>query len=693
MAQSVGGVYIPLDLSTGKFNAQLTEADRKLTAFGRSANISLASIVGLGSITLGAGIISSAVKINKSLAETADLAREVGLSFDRIQAFKFAALSGGVSESGFTSGMEKMAKLIEESARQETTLGKLFEANNLSLNDRHGQLLNINDVMAKGADLVKNAGSGAAKVQVAEMLGLSREWVKTLENGGAAFLKTADGAREAGAVIDSNIIARAEIFEKQWVAATTRWQLATKAAAAELLPDMVKLADLAISIAASVGKWLSDTAIADKLDRGVALSVRELEYAIDQARKRGSPVDPSWIAELERLRAAQAAANKEAALSLTIRPTGPKTILPSKDKEESTRPQGFDAILVSGQNKIASLQAEAAAIGLTKGKAAELRVEQELLNAANRRGIELSPEQRAQITAIAQEYGALASRVEALNGPMVMAARSAMDMNKNFQNLAVSAVDHLADSIVDVASGTKTAAEAFRDMAKSILNDLSKMLIKAALWKMVSGFMGGGIGGGAPAIGVVGAAGPMAVPTFFKDGGLVTSIGRAGSVSAIKAMAEGGAVVGRGSGTSDSILAALSNGEFVVNAAATKKHRALLEAINSGFNFNSMLPALARGGPVGFSVPAMNDTPYIGKLGVQALGAGAGGGIEVHTHNYVGAQVEQRRSRSDGGERLDIIIKEAVSGIIRDDMARNGEIAGYIGNRFGLNSMRGGYAV
>ncbi|NUS74946.1 MAG: hypothetical protein HOV70_01935 [Streptomyces sp.] len=43
----------------------------------------------------------------------------------------------------------------------------------------------------------------------------------------------------------------------------------------------------------------------------------------------------------------------------------------------------------------------------------------------------------------------------------------------------------------------------------------------------------------------------------------------------------GGAVAGPGTGTSDSIPMWLSNGEFVVNAKATRRHRALLEAINS----------------------------------------------------------------------------------------------------------------
>ena len=56
----------------------------------------------------------------------------------------------------------------------------------------------------------------------------------------------------------------------------------------------------------------------------------------------------------------------------------------------------------------------------------------------------------------------------------------------------------------------------------------------------------------------------------------------------------GGYVSGPGSGTSDSIPALLSNGEFVVRASQTRKHLALLRAINNGTQ------GFARGGLVGF---------------------------------------------------------------------------------------------
>lgn len=56
-----------------------------------------------------------------------------------------------------------------------------------------------------------------------------------------------------------------------------------------------------------------------------------------------------------------------------------------------------------------------------------------------------------------------------------------------------------------------------------------------------------------------------------------------GKALGLPGYAAGGHIVGAGSGTSDSINARLSNGEFVVNAAATRRNRLQLEAINRGY--------------------------------------------------------------------------------------------------------------
>jgi len=107
----------------------------------------------------------------------------------------------------------------------------------------------------------------------------------------------------------------------------------------------------------------------------------------------------------------------------------------------------------------------------------------------------------------------------------------------------------------------KSAAAALADA----LNQLASKLLDMGLDKLISGANSGGLLGG---------------------------------IGSLLGLADGGHVSGPGSSTSDSIPAMLSNGEFVVNADATKKHRAVLEAINTG-----KVGKFAAGGSVG--TPAM----------------------------------------------------------------------------------------
>ena len=85
--------------------------------------------------------------------------------------------------------------------------------------------------------------------------------------------------------------------------------------------------------------------------------------------------------------------------------------------------------------------------------------------------------------------------------------------------------------------------------------------------------------GAAKAVGQLGAFG---IPTST----LIRAQGYASAAlvgaTAVAGFADGGPVSGPGTGRSDSIPAYLSNGEYVINAAATRRNRGMLDAINSG---------------------------------------------------------------------------------------------------------------
>ncbi|EEG33169.1 putative phage tail length tape measure protein [Neisseria flavescens] len=145
-------------------------------------------------------------------------------------------------------------------------------------------------------------------------------------------------------------------------------------------------------------------------------------------------------------------------------------------------------------------------------------------------------------------------------------------MRENMSDAVTGSLGKMSDALADFVA---TGKADFRSLAVSILQDLSKMLIKMALFNAMKAAMSAWGGGG------------------LKDGGMVQQF------------SNGGAVWGAGTATSDSIPALLSNGEFVINAASTRRHRALLEAINQN--------RYASGGAVGVAPQ------------VAALGGGAGG--------------------------------------------------------------------
>lgn len=76
----------------------------------------------------------------------------------------------------------------------------------------------------------------------------------------------------------------------------------------------------------------------------------------------------------------------------------------------------------------------------------------------------------------------------------------------------------------------------------------------------------------------------------------------ASMTSGLSFFSTGGYVSGAGTGTSDSIPAMLSNGEYVINAKATKRHGALIKAINNG----SDIGRFSTGGQVGNNLPVMS---------------------------------------------------------------------------------------
>ncbi|MEO5756722.1 MAG: tape measure protein [Mesorhizobium sp.] len=227
-------------------------------------------------------------------------------------------------------------------------------------------------------------------------------------------------------------------------------------------------------------------------------------------------------------------------------------------------PDDFEREITQTQARIAALRAETTAqAGVNPliddyGRAVErARVRQELLTAAQKAGVAITPDVSAKIDRLAQSYADASVASRQLADEQDKTRQSA-------EEFAGLGKDVLGGFISDLRSG-KSAAEAL----SGALDKVADKLLDMALNSLFSTTGGGGI------MGIVGSL------FGFSEGGAVH-------------LAGGGHVRGPGTSTSDSIPARLSDGEFVVNARATARNRALLEAVN-----DNRLPGFADGGLVG----------------------------------------------------------------------------------------------
>lgn len=94
-------------------------------------------------------------------------------------------------------------------------------------------------------------------------------------------------------------------------------------------------------------------------------------------------------------------------------------------------------------------------------------------------------------------------------------------------NVADSLVTGISDNLIAIADGTKSVSDAFRDMARSIISDLGRVIAQAliarAVGSLVSSIAGGipGLGGAAAGVGQIGAQHGAFVPAGVTTGAIL----------------------------------------------------------------------------------------------------------------------------------------------------------------------------
>jgi len=90
---------------------------------------------------------------------------------------------------------------------------------------------------------------------------------------------------------------------------------------------------------------------------------------------------------------------------------------------------------------------------------------------------------------------AIRETVEAMKTPLEQFADGIKTVEDSMQDIALGGLMKFEDGLVGLINGTKSASEAFRDMANNIINDMIRMVIQQSITAPLAGALSGAISG------------------------------------------------------------------------------------------------------------------------------------------------------------------------------------------------------
>lgn len=226
-------------------NKSLSKTSKNFSALGAAAKKFLPA--------LGAAVVIDQVRrITTEMDEIGKKADQIGLTTDALQELRFVAEGAGVSQEKFTSSMERFSKRLGEAEMGTGAAKKALEELGLKAEDLTA--ISLDEALGVVADKMALIEQPTERAATAAAL-FGREgvaMVNMLREGSQSLDKMRASAREAGAVIDEDLIRSAEGAQTRLDAASRVIKAQLTVALADLIPLLVGAAEGAAKIARNI---------------------------------------------------------------------------------------------------------------------------------------------------------------------------------------------------------------------------------------------------------------------------------------------------------------------------------------------------------------------------------------------------------------------------------------------------------
>jgi hypothetical protein len=211
-------LVVRLEAESLKFQKELDQAKRKLSAFDKSAGATakqIGTVLGAAAVAAGTGLAYMAKKAIDLADDTSKAAQKIGLTTESLSQLRFAADLAGVASNSLDKSMQKLNRSMSESVITNTSKAAMaFSALGVEVENTDGSLRSSDDVFSDLAERFSKMRDGATKTALAmDIFGKSGADLIPLLNGGAAAIKSAREEADAlGQTISGKAAKAAEQF-------------------------------------------------------------------------------------------------------------------------------------------------------------------------------------------------------------------------------------------------------------------------------------------------------------------------------------------------------------------------------------------------------------------------------------------------------------------------------------------------
>jgi hypothetical protein len=244
---TINELLIKLEADTTQLRRAFDQVDKKVNDSAKNMQGSVNKIDGsILALTRSFGALIPALSVGailsfgKAALDSAggigELAEQLGVSTDALQAYQFAATQSGVKSEELNVGLSRLTRTVGDAANGNTEAIRSFRDLDVGILDASGNLRATEDILGDVATAIQSIEDPAKRAAAAvDFFGKSGQRLLPLLSGGRAGLdEFVNSARKAGVILDKDLIAAADRASDRIAALTFKLSAFGKIAVAEL---------------------------------------------------------------------------------------------------------------------------------------------------------------------------------------------------------------------------------------------------------------------------------------------------------------------------------------------------------------------------------------------------------------------------------------------------------------------------